>query len=251
MGLSLEKIEKEASGLLSLAKTAKEQIDASGLQGSVARVALCLDYSGSMSNRYRSGEVQKLAEKALALATQFDDDGEIDIFFFGTNAWHAGTGNIYNYQTVINDMIEGKRMGTTNYAGAIEAVRDFYGFAPAPAKKSLFGRSKPGAETPTFADTPVYVIFETDGVPDNKTAASDALSHVSKYPIFWKFLSVGNENIPFLQKLDDLDNRVIDNADYQPVGDVNRLSDQKLFELLLVEYLDWIKAAQAKGMLPR
>ncbi len=67
--------------------------------------------------------------------------------------------------------------------------------------------------------------------------------------MFWKFLSIGSEEIAFLQKLDDLTGRRVDNADYQAVADLALVKDQTLFDLLLVEYADWLATVRAAGML--
>ena len=53
MALSLDKISEKAPGLLSLAKTASQAVDLSGLNGQKAKVAVALDFSGSMSKVYR------------------------------------------------------------------------------------------------------------------------------------------------------------------------------------------------------
>lgn len=252
MGLSLDKIEQKAPGLLSLAKTAVDHIDKSGLNGQVAKVALVLDYSGSMGSTYRSGAMQRLAEKVLALGTQFDDDGAIDFFVFDSSAAHLGEITIDDYKGSVDRLTSSRRMGTTNYAAAFLAVRNHFGFAPpAPAKKGLFGGFKKAQPAVNVgpANEPVYALFLTDGAPDNKAAAISALTEVSTAPIFWKFLSIGSESMPFLQKLDDLTERFVDNADYQPVGDVDRISDNELFSKLLVEYPEWVKEVRSKGLI--
>src|SRR6478735_577726 len=131
MGLSLDKIEQKAPGLLSLAKTAVDHIDKSGLNGQVAKVALVLDYSGSMGSSYRSGAMQRLAEKVLALGTQFDDDGAIDFFVFDSSAAHLGEISIDDFAGSVDRLTNGRSMGSTNYADAFLTIRDHFGFAPA------------------------------------------------------------------------------------------------------------------------
>ena len=51
MGITLDKMEQKAPVLLSLAKTAARAIDTARLGGQKSRVALVLDYSGSMSQQ--------------------------------------------------------------------------------------------------------------------------------------------------------------------------------------------------------
>ncbi|MED4224790.1 TerD family protein [Neobacillus cucumis] len=53
-----KKMEKHAPKLLDLSKKAKISLEKVGLQNHTAKVALCLDISGSMSSLYRSGKIQ-------------------------------------------------------------------------------------------------------------------------------------------------------------------------------------------------
>ncbi|MEN8583087.1 VWA domain-containing protein [Burkholderia sp. RS01] len=255
MALSLDKISAKAPGLLSLAKTASKAVDLSGLNGQTAKVAVCLDYSGSMTNVYGSGAMQRLVEKALALATQFDDDGAIDFFVFDSKAAYLGEISIDDFAGSVGRLTKGRRMGTTNYADAFLTIRDHFGFAPpAPPKRGFFGlgKAQPSVTDPAVtapADIPVYVLFLTDGAPDNKDAAVRALTEVSTAPIFWKFLSIGQQSMAFLEQLDTLTQRFVDNANYEPVGDVDAISDAVLFKKMLEEFPDWLKEVRSKGLI--
>lgn len=233
MAISFDKLQTRAPELVNLAKKAQFNLSKHDLEGHAAKVALCLDHSGSMRAAYASGQMQALAERVLALGTQLDDDGSIDVFFFGTEAWHAGELTLDDYRGGVDRLRAGRHLGLTDYAGAIRAVREHYGL------------TAPGAT----ADVPVYVLFLTDGDPTSRTRATDELRDASGSPVFWKFLSIGDEDIPFLQKLDDLSDRVVDNADYQPVGDLALVQDQALFDLLLVEYPEWLAEVRGRGIL--
>lgn len=255
MGITLDKVAAEAPGLLSLAKQAQLSLAKRDFTGQTAKVALVIDYSGSMRNEYRNGTVQRLAEKTLAFGTQFDDDGSIDIFSFDTQADYLGELDLGTYQGGIDRLTSGRRMGTTDYAKAIRAVLAHYGYSnvgPTEEKRGLFGIGKKAATTgglTTPASEPVYVLFLTDGAPDDPRAAQEALRDASYAPIFWQFLSIGPAEIPFLKKLDDMDGRFIDNADYKPVGDVDRIGDAEMFDLLLDEYPDWVKEQRRRGQI--
>ena len=232
MPISFAKLEAQAPQLVNLAKKAQFNISKHGLEGQQARVALCLDHSGSMRPVYASGQMQALAERVLALSTQLDDDGSVDLFLFDTDAVYAGAIELVDYSGSV-DRLRGRRaFGQTNYAAAIAAVREHFAMSDAQSRYAL----------------PVYVLFLTDGAPSSRTAAERALRDAAQVPIFWKFLSIG-EDIEFLQKLDDLTGRRIDNADYQPVRDLGLVKDQTLFDLLLVKYPEWLSAAAAAGML--
>lgn len=248
MGISLDKVAQQAPALLSLAKNASVALDKSGLNGTVAKVALVLDFSGSMSREYKRGAMQRLAEKVLALGLNLDDDGAIDFFVFDTKAAYLGEISLNDYEGSVERLTRGRHMGTTDYAGAFLAVRDHFGFAPPAVKKGLFGRTKV-APAAGPAEHPVYALFLTDGAPNSKPAAIKALTEVSTAPIFWKFLSIGQESFDFLQKLDDLEERFVDNADYKHIGTVDTLTDTDLFNMLLEEYPQWIKDVRAKGLI--
>jgi hypothetical protein len=256
MGISLTKIEQEAPELLTLAKKADSAVSLHRLRGQKSKVALCLDFSGSMRNDYRSGSMQRLAEKALALATQLDDDGAIDLFLFDSTAEYVGEVTLANFRGIIDKLTSGRRMGTTNYADTFRKVVAHYKLTPEASEvKSggfggMFKKSAAGfAPRTSPVDEPVLAIFLTDGAPDSKPQAVEELTKASYAPVFWQFLSIGSESIPFLQKLDDLDARYIDNADYKPVGNVDTISDDELFNMILDEYPAWVVEQRKRGQI--
>jgi hypothetical protein len=265
MPISLHKIEQTAPALVNLAKTAQKAIDGKRLQGQKSKLGIAFDYSGSMFNQYKDGTMQRLAEKLLALGTQIDDDGAIDLFVFDTEAAYLGEVNIHNYQGAIERYTNGRRMGTTNYAAAFKLIEKHYGFGGNSVTASpetsagglggLFGKKKPAvagvAATPLTspANEPVLILFLTDGAPNNRNEAVQTITDASYSPIFWQFLSIGAEPIPFLEKLDDLDGRYIDNADYKPVGNVDTISDATLFDLILDEYPAWVLEERRRGQI--
>lgn len=247
MAISLDKVSAEAPGLLSLAKKADDVVARKGLVGHRAKCVLCLDHSGSMRGQYKSGAMQRLAERVIALATRFDDDGDIDVFTFDTSARYVGTLGLSDYEGGIDRLVTG-HMGTTNYAEAFRSVTGRFGFET--ERHGFFGGSKL-APLKRPADYPVYVVFLTDGSPDSKREAKEELIKASYAPVFWQFLSIGSERIEFLQKLDDLSDRYVDNADYKPVGDVDALSDERLYEILLDEYPNWVAEERRRGQIRR
>lgn len=52
----------------------------------VARVALAMDYSGSMSNLFRNGSVQETVSRLLPIALRFDDNGELESWLFSNGS---------------------------------------------------------------------------------------------------------------------------------------------------------------------
>lgn len=216
------------------------------LEGVKAQVILCMDFSGSMDHLYRGGQVQELAERLLPLGLAFDDNGEVDFYLF-----HDGVIKIpetlkrSNYQGYINSKILGKySMGGTNYAPIINTiVEDYAGTAK---RQGLFGKKV--QEEKKFS-LPVYVIFITDGANGDRSAAEEAIKNASRFGIFFQFVGIGGAQFPFLEKLDTLSGRVLDNANFFKVDDLSRKSDEDLYQLLLTEFPGWIPQARAKNQI--
>ena len=97
--VSLEKkLQKNAPQLVSLAKPLKVELEKRNLQDQIAKATLVLDISGSMSERYSNGTVQEIVNKILPLAVQFDDDGELDFWYYGSIPKRMNSVNMKNYR---------------------------------------------------------------------------------------------------------------------------------------------------------
>ncbi|WP_206504775.1 VWA domain-containing protein [Streptomyces chrestomyceticus] len=235
---SLTKVEAQAPALVSLYKAARVSLEKQGLATQRAAVYLVLDRSGSMRNYYKDGTVQHLAEQALGLSANLDDDGTVPVVFFSTDVDGTADLDLTNYAGRIEELHAGLgHMGRTNYHWAIDAVIEHY--------------EKSGATDPAF------VIFQTDGAPTSKPAAEKALCEAAKLPIFWQFVGFGDpdaKGFDFLRKLDDLavpERRVVDNAGFFQAGrDPRALADADLYQQLMVEFPAWLQEARTAGILP-
>ncbi|WP_161882219.1 VWA domain-containing protein [Deinococcus alpinitundrae] len=233
-----KEIAEKAPQLISLVKQAEVSLKKRGLDEHTARVALVLDISASMSVLYRQGVVQRVAEKTLALASRFDDDGRMDVFLFGLQAHDAGDIGIEGIAGAVEKLIKRHPLeGGTMYARAMQEVRKHY-----------FGASKP-RKSALMEKTPVYVIFITDGETFDKKESEAQLKDASLEPVFWKFVGVGREKFEFLQKLDDLSGRYIDNADFVQIENIDTLDSGQLYEMLLQEYDGYLRLARQQGLL--
>lgn len=264
--VSLEKrIEREAPQLVSLVKQAKVSLAKAGLSQHTAKVALCLDVSGSMSNLYKTGAVQALAQRVLALGCRFDDDGEIDIFIFADQAKYVGGLNIGNFKTALANVDEGGGVGYgTDYAEAIQLIENHYFGGKAPIassiasganrlaswiNKSLGQQGRPSSSGESGA-IPVYVMFLTDGDTSGQEKVREAMRRVSHRPMFWQFMAIGSPGqFGFLNELDTMTGRYVDNANFFCVGSPSEHSDEKLFDLLMGEYPQWVKEAGKRGLI--
>jgi hypothetical protein len=250
MPISLDKLEAEAPQLVDLAKKAQINLTKHDLTGHCAKVALCLDYSGSMHDLYRSGAVQALAERVLALATQIDNDGAIDVFAFGSRAHYLGELTYTDFSGGVDRLTSNLEWGTTNYAAAIQAIRDHYRdhYRKSPRAGGLLGRFKKSTSVATTEKLlPAYVMFVTDGEPDCYRDATDALIEASVEPIFWQFMGIGNNNFAFLRRLDTLKDRAVDNAGFFTASDLAGMSDTNLYNKMLAEYPTWVSTARQIG----
>lgn len=253
--VNLEKrVEQAAPQLVSLVKSAGVSLAKAGLDRHRARVCLVLDISGSMSTLYRKGLVQGFAERILALGCRFDDDGEIDVFLFGRNVHRGAPMGLNNWSDYVGQMIERHPLeGDTRYGAAMEAVRRHY-FPDAGGGER---------RQPLKAALPVYVMFVTDGSTSDKPLTERQLRWASREPIFWQFMGIGkgrkskskrlasfaDSDFPFLEKLDELDGRLIDNADFFAVSSPDEHSDAGLYDLLMTEYPSWVQQATRHGLL--
>jgi stress response protein SCP2 len=252
-----KKLEQQAPKLLSLAKKAELSLKKVGLETHQARVALCLDISASMSGLYSAGKVQRLAEKALALGTRFDDNGAIDIFLFGERAHSAGEMTTENFANFIGQMQRRFPLeGGTNYAKAMQLIRQHY-FGAAPTRKAAFAQAMP-----------VYVMFVTDGQPFDPDQSRQQVRDSAFEPLFWQFIGLGQSrkdvsqgkgftgllgrmfasDFSFLESLDEMSGRYIDNANFFSIADPEAIDDEKLYGLLTSEYPSWVAQLGAKKL---
>ena len=209
----------------------EEKAVKSSVAGSMARVVFALDHSGSMRNMYKDGTVQALLERVFPMAMYFDDNAELDFYWFD---------NVYKQlMPVTPDTLDGY------VSKVILASKDhFGGTCYAPIMQEIV--NKFALREP--AQIPTFVIFITDGANSDKTAAKQVLTEASKYNIFWKFIGIGKDKFDFLERLDTLSGRFIDNANFAAVNDLAVLSDDELYTLLLEEYSDWRELCKANGI---
>lgn len=206
-------------------------LDKPELNNLQSRVALVLDYSGSMRPLYNDGTVQSIIERILPIAMQFDDNAELDLWIF-ENGFKRLDGitkdNFYGY--VKNEIMSKYSMGGTNYCPVMKDI----------VKKYI-------KEEPS--NMPNYVIYITDGDNFDKTETTAFIKDASKQPVFWQFVGIGAASFDYLETLDDLKGRYVDNADFFKINNINKVSDKELYNNLLNEYPGWLREIKAKGMI--
>ncbi len=229
--VSLEKkIERQAPQLVSLVKPLKVELDKRKLNTVKARVALVMDMSGSMMTQYKNGTVQEIINKILPIAVQFDDDGELDFWYFGTETRKMPSVTLENYRKAIPD--EWQRL-----------MFDLgYGNNEVKVMRQVIDRY-------ALTKMPVYVIFITDGEVGNSSEIKKLMREASEKPIFWQFVGVSGKDYGVLKKLDTLKGRYVDNANFFALDDFRSVSTSELYSRLLNEFPLWLQAAKNKNMI--
>ena len=229
--ISLEKkISEGAPKLISLVKPLKVVLEKKNLLETVARVALVTDISGSMHGSYKNGTVQEIVNKILPLAVQFDDDGELDFWYYGTKCKRMPSVNLKNFESAVPADWQNLRssLGGMNNEPAVmnEVVAEY--------KKSK---------------VPAYVIFITDGGVSRTTEIKNILIEASKLPIFWQFVGVSGSGYGVLEKLDTLSGRYVDNANFFALDDFRKVDNAELYSRLLNEFPIWLKEIKNKNII--
>ncbi|MCS0669677.1 VWA domain-containing protein [Cytobacillus firmus] len=220
------------SSISLLKKTAGIVLEKKNLTNVTARVGLVLDISGSMRKLYKNGTVQRVVERILAVASQFDDDGALDIWVYDNEfsrlkpvTEHDFEGYVDQY-ILNNDLIH--KFGRNDEPPVMEDIIQKY-----------------TSEDPS--KDPAFIVFINDG--GCKKTIKKPVAASSDKPLFWQFVGIGDSNFEVLEKLDEMDGRYIDNANFFHIKDIETISDNELYDLLLNEFPDWLKEAKEKNVI--
>ncbi|HDR8453929.1 TPA: VWA domain-containing protein [Bacillus cereus] len=238
------------SKLINLTKTAKVVLEKKAIFGEKAQVAVADDISISMDDLYYNGTMQELNDRLLSIGMNLDIDKSIDVFAFGRDSHEIGVVTEGNHQGFVDNVLLKKVSfeGSTNYAGVMDRIVKKYGQPPA-QKQGFISRlmgSKSTIEKPTV---PTLVFFITDGNNFDEDKAEAIIRQSSNQAIFWQFVGVGGAKFEFLDKLDKMSGRFIDNANFFQIDDLRKISDEEFMNRILNEFPQWIKEARAKGVL--
>ena len=97
------------------------------------------------------------------------------------------------------------------------------------------------------AEEPAFIVFINDrGCRKN---IKSLIEGSADKLLFGQFAGIGNGNFEFLKKLDMLEDRMTDNANFLPVEKIDKISNDELYGALLNEFPSWLKEAKQKGIL--
>lgn len=220
-----------------------------GATGLMARVILVLDASGSMSRLYDKGVVAGVVERMAAVAAQLDDDGRMQAFTFASNSARLP-------DLVLGDMPEWIRLHVR--VGEMKGFGRRRNLAAGQIDMRTVGIQN--EEQKVIADVralvradpqpvPTLVLFFSDGgVYRNQEIEAELRAAVSE-PIFWQFVGLGRAGFGVLERFDTLPDRRVDNVGFFAVDKIEKVSDDKLYDLLLSEFPSWVKEARKHGIL--
>lgn len=229
----------------------------SGIDGQKMQVKLVVDISSSMNGNYASGFVQKVFQRFVPIAMAFDDDQEMEVYPFHDGAMKCEVNctprNLSGY--VQTEILKRYQFGGTNYAPVINKVmKDFLSDTnnvTIDRKKTggLFGMFKSEVVSST-AKLPSLVLFMTDGQCFDEAASEAAIREASSHGVHFVFIGLGGARFDFLEKLDKMGGRYLDNATFFKISttELSNCTDLVLYNKLLVKLPQWLKDAKAKGI---
>ena len=92
-------------------------------------------------------------------------------------------------------------------------------------------------------------MFITDGENSDHALSEEAIKNASNYGIFFQFVGLGNANFGFLDKLDTMSGRAMDNANFFQLNDIDKVSDEELYDRMLNEFPSWIDLAKKANII--
>jgi hypothetical protein len=230
-----ENVNEKEMGLNTIDKLVKDVLERNKLTNEKVKVCLVMDVSSSMFDLYENGGAQSLVNKTIPLAMQLSDEGtlEIDFWYFGNASKKMKPVTLNNYKNVISETWGNVYLQYGESTNGISIIN----FLVKEYKNNKI---------------PVYVLFVTDGVFDDPDEMTILIKNASKSPIFFQFLGYADYiyaksvGYAFLNILDAMQGRFLDNASFFPIDDFDSMSDATIYDKMMEEFPSWLKAAQNK-----
>lgn len=221
-------------------------------------VKFALDISGSMQSLYNNGTVQNLTDRLLAVASRFDDNGEMEVWTFTngfseapvvTESMHEGYINKHilnnrniekwggtSYAPVMIDIINQSFTEEKKVVTQVEQQPGFFGklFGAKPSVTTVES-FEVGAREPKF---PIFVPFVTDGDNSDHDQAERVIKECASKNIYWMMVGIGSERFSWLKKIADK----YPNVGFIKIENLETVSDEDFYmQLLNEEFCNWVK----------
>jgi stress response protein SCP2 len=203
-----------------------------------ARVVLVLDKTGSMKALYGRKVVHRVVERMVPVAVQLDDDGDLECYLYARSFARLPDLRVADLGTWPAEFLHLNGVhGGIDY-GPLGGSND-----EVPIMTEIASTLRRGDRVPTL------VLFFTDGGFARRREITELMREASDLPAFWQFVGIGKAKYGVLERLDELDGRVVDNAGFFALDDIDAVDDEELYRRLLGEFPDWLHAARAAGVL--
>jgi vWA found in TerF C terminus len=257
--LEIKKIRLLAPDLLDYYRSARDEITKIQKDWKISvRTVLMLDYTVKMMPYYQDGQMQTFINQMMALSTVWDESSQMDCFLMGQSTGHIGTLDLTSYSNCVAEWMEAYELGSKiTYGKAFEAVR-----------RQIYPRNR-GGKTDKLCvkeEKPVCIICLMSHPVEDANMAQWQLRWASYEPLFWEFIAVTGVkgymktdevlsrqggvggDFRFLDQLNHLDERVVENAGYLTVGLMGEYVVQDMYGAILKRYTDWLAQGIKKGM---
>lgn len=203
-----------------------------------ARVILVIDKTGSMKELYATKQIHRVVERMVPVAVQLDDDGSLEAYLYARSYLRLPDLHVADL-----DHWADTHLHLKGIVGGVDYNAIGHGNDEIPIINAVLDDIRPGDPTPTL------VLFFTDGGFAKRAEIAALIRTASERPAFWQFVGLGNARYGVLERLDEMEGRVVDNVGFFAVDDIDHVDDAELYRRLLGEFPDWLRAARAAGVL--
>jgi stress response protein SCP2 len=204
-----------------------------------ARVILVVDKTGSMAELYKHKIIHRVVERMVPVAVQLDDDGALEVYLYARSYMRLPDLHVADL-----DHYADTHLHLKGIVGGVDYNAIGHGNDEIPIMTAVLDDIRPNDPTPTL------VLFFTDGGFAKRREIAELVEKASHRPAFWQFVGLGQAKYGVLEKLDEMEGRIVDNVGFFALDDVDQVDDAELYRRLLGEFPDWLRAARAAGVLP-
>jgi hypothetical protein len=168
----------------------------------------------------------------VAIADVLDDDGQMEVWFFGDYPVRSAPVAVHTMSTYVEDNAAAKKKAEGgNYEPRVmREIVDWTLAEPSPH--------------------PTLVLFWSDGGVHAEKKITQMLVESSRLPVFWMFLGLGRADYGVLARLDAVGGGIVDNAGFIPVDDIDRFPDDALYGEIFGSFVrPWLDAATNAGVI--